>query len=74
MAIARDGGTARKTAATLSGIPGTLVIPSALLLAGGGWAERGETSDLVRSFHGRVFTDESIRDLVALAESLEDAK
>jgi hypothetical protein len=74
LAIARDGGTARKTAATLSGIPGTLVIPSALLLAGGGWAERGETSDLVRSFHGRVFTDESIRDLVALAKSLEDAK
>lgn len=74
LAIARDGGTARKTAATLSGIPGALVIPSALLLAGGGWAERGETSELVRSFSGRVFTDESIRDLVALATSLENGK
>jgi|GEM_PF-3095814 len=67
VAIARDGGTARKTAATLLDVPAVLKVPGALVLVGPGWASRGESDELVRAFSGRVFTDQTLHDLAQLA-------
>ncbi|WP_144832535.1 hypothetical protein [Microbacterium sp. BH-3-3-3] len=65
VAVAQDGGTARKTAATLLPVPLALTIPAYLLLAGPGWQSRTETLGLFHAFEGRVFTDRGRTDLVA---------
>ena len=67
VSVARDGGTARKTAATLLGLPALLTVPGAVLLVGTGWANRGESDQLVRVFGGRVYTEHSIPALATLA-------
>lgn len=67
VAAARDGGTARKTGSTLLKLPPVLKIPGAVVLIGPGWADRGESDDLVSAFGGRVFTDQTLGDLAALA-------
>ena len=67
VAIARDGGTARKTAATLLKVPVQLGTPVALVLFGTGWAARGESDDLIRAYAGRVFTEHTLNHLAALA-------
>jgi hypothetical protein len=67
IAVARDGGTARKTAATLLKLPALLSLPGAAVLVGTGWADRGESDALVRAFGGRVYTEHSLPALAALA-------
>ena len=67
VAVARDGGTARKTAATLLKLPQDLVLPGVAVLLGTGWSDRGESDDLVRAFAGRVYTERSLPDLAAMA-------
>ena len=73
VAVARDGGTARKTAATLLRLPQTLELPAALVLMGTGWAGRGESDGLVRAFAGRVYTEHTLPALAAMAAALSDA-
>jgi len=67
VAAARDGGTARKTSATLLQVPQQLLVPAAVVLVGAGWSNRGETDALVRAFGGRVFTESRINELAALS-------
>lgn len=67
LAIANDGGTARKTAATLQSVPAMLRIDSAIVLAGQGWSVRGETDTLIRAFSGRAYGDGHLSELVAAA-------
>lgn len=72
VAVARDGGTARKTAATLLKLPQTLELPAALVLMGTGWAGRGESDGLVRAFAGRVYTEHTLTELAAMTAALSD--
>lgn len=67
IAIARDGGTARKTAATLLQLPKRFSVPAVVVLFGTGWADRGESDDLVRAYGGRLYTEHTLRDLAHLA-------
>lgn len=67
VAIARDGGTARKTAATLLQIPKKIAVPAVLALFGTGWADRGESDDLVRAYGGRLYTEQTLDGLASLA-------
>lgn len=67
IAVARDGGTARKSAATVLKLPERLVLPGVAVLLGAGWSERGESDDLVRAFAGRVYTERNLADLAAMA-------
>lgn len=70
VSVARDGGTARKTAATFLKLPDLLALPGVLLLIGTGWADRGESDRLVRAFSGRVYTEHSLPALAAMAAEL----
>lgn len=72
IAVARDGGTARRSAATVLKLPGDLVLPGVAVLLGTGWSERGESDDLVRAFAGRVYTERSLSDLAAMAADMSD--
>lgn len=67
VAIARDGGTARKTAATLLKLPKKIAVPTVLVLFGTGWADRGESDDLVREYGGRLYTEQTLEGLASLA-------
>jgi len=67
VAIARDGGTARKTAATLLKLPKKIAVPTVLVLFGTGWADRGESDDLVREYGGRLYTEQTLEALASLA-------
>lgn len=67
VATARDGGTARKTAATLLQLPKRIAAPSVLVLFGTGWADRGESDDLVRAYGGRLYTEQTLDGLANLA-------
>lgn len=67
VAIARDGGTARKTAATLLQLPKKIAVPAVLVLFGTGWADRGESDDLVRAYGGRLYTEQTLDGLASLA-------
>lgn len=67
VAIARDGGTARKTAATLLRLPKKISVPAVLILFGTGWADRGESDDLVRAYGGRLYTELTLDGLASLA-------
>ena len=69
-AVARDGGTARKSAATVLKLRGVLTLPGAAVLVGTGWAQRGESDDLVRAFDGRVYTEHSLPAFAAVAAEL----
>lgn len=70
VAIARDGGTARKTAATLLQLPKKISVPAVLVLCGTGWADRGESDDLVRAYGGRIYTEQTLDGLAGLAASV----
>ncbi|TWE12589.1 hypothetical protein [Rudaeicoccus suwonensis] len=70
VAIARDGGTARKTAATLLQLPQKISMPAVLVLFGTGWADRGESDDLVRAYGGRIYTERTLDALASLAASV----
>lgn len=70
VAVARDGGTARKTAATFLSLPETLALPAALVLIGTGWADRGESDKLVRAFGGRIYTEHTLQELAVLAAEM----
>lgn len=70
IAIARDGGTARKTAATLLQLPKRFNVPSVLVLFGTGWADRGESDDLVRAFGGRLYTEHTLEQLAEAASTV----
>lgn len=70
VAIARDGGTARKTAATFLKLPDVLPLPALMVLLGGGWAERGESDRLIRAFGGRIYTEHTLLALAAAAAEL----
>ena len=65
VAVAHDGGTARKTGATLLRAPSALTVPAYLVLAGMGWADRSESDALFEAYSGLVFTDTSTYELVA---------
>lgn len=67
VAIARDGGTARKTAATLLQLPKKITVPAVLVLCGTGWADRGESDDLVRAYGGHLYTEQTLDGLASLA-------
>lgn len=67
VAIARDGGTARKTAATLLQLPRKIAVPTVLVLFGTGWADRSESDDLVRAYGGRLYTEQTLDGLASLA-------
>lgn len=71
-AIARDGGTARKSAASVLKLPKDLVLPGIAVLVGTGWSARGESDDLVRAFDGRVYTEHSLPQLAAMAADSSD--
>ena len=73
VAIARDGGTARKTAATLLQLPKRFTVPAVLVLFGTGWAHRGESDDLVRAYSGRLYTEHTLTDLAHLTASVGGA-
>jgi hypothetical protein len=62
--VARDGGTASKNASRLINAGGVRV-PTFLVVAGPGWADRNETADLAVAFNGRVFADHDLNRLVA---------
>lgn len=68
VSVANDGGTARRSGGNLQDLPSKINVPVALVLAGPGWAERGESTALVSAFGGRVFTDQSIAQLADLDE------
>jgi hypothetical protein len=70
IALAKDGGTARRSGGTLAKLPTLLRIPAAALLVGPGWAQRSESGDLVRAYGGRIFTDRTLPDLVELAATV----
>ncbi|SOC48551.1 hypothetical protein SAMN05660748_1247 [Blastococcus aggregatus] len=72
IAVARDGGTARRSAATVLKLPGNLVLPGVAVLLGTGWSERGESDDLIRAFEGRVYTERGLTDLAAMATDQSD--
>lgn len=72
VSVARDGGTARKTAATFLELPDLLALPGVVLLVGTGWADRGESDKLVRAFGGRVYTEHSLPALAAMAAELSE--
>lgn len=72
IAVARDGGTARKSAATVLKLPAHLVLPGVAVLVGMGWSARGESDDLVRAFEGRVYTEHTLPQLAAMAADLSD--
>ena len=67
VSVARDGGTARKNGGRLKTLPSQFDAPAAVLLIGHGWAERGESLELIQAFAGRVFTERSIDALVSVA-------
>lgn len=67
IAVARDGGTARKSAGTVLKLPAALVLPGVAVLLGTGWSERSESDDLVRAFEGRVYNERTLPDLAAMA-------
>lgn len=62
-ALAKDGGSARKSAGTKIKMVRPSV-PVALVTLGSGWSQRRETADLVRSFDGSVFTELTLDALV----------
>ena len=70
VAVARDGGTARKTAATLLNLPKRLAVPAVVVLFGTGWADRGESDDLVRAYSGRLYTENTLASLARLTRSV----
>ena len=51
ISVARDGGTARKSGGRLRMLPAQFDAPAAVLLIGHGWAERGESLELIRAFY-----------------------
>jgi hypothetical protein len=61
--VARDGGTARKTAGRLKDLRRAR-IPIYLVLAGRGWASRNETAELATTFDGRLYADHHLERLV----------
>lgn len=65
-AIARDGGTARKTGATLLKLSTRFSSAAVLVLVGTGWADRGESDDLVRAYGGRLYTEHTLGELAHL--------
>lgn len=73
VAVARDGGTARKTGATLLQLPSKFSLPAVLVLFGTGWAERGESDDLVRAYGGRLYTESTLTHLAAMAGAVRRA-
>ncbi|MXW57836.1 MAG: hypothetical protein F4124_15080 [Acidimicrobiia bacterium] len=70
ISVARDGGTARKSGGRLRTLPSQFGVPAAVVLIGHGWAARGESMELIKSFDGRVFTEQSVEDLVTAAIAL----
>lgn len=63
LAIAHDGGTARKTGATLVFAPADLTVPAFVIVAGQGWAARSESLNLFEAFSNRVYTDNTVGEL-----------
>ena len=73
-ASARDGGTARKSIASLAQMELGDRAQMAVLLTGPGWRQRNETAVLAEVFDGRIYTDQSLDELVAdIAAAIEDS-
>ena len=47
-----------------------IVVPAVLVLFGTGWADRGESDDLVRAYGGRLYTEQTLDGLASLAASV----
>lgn len=74
ISVARDGGTARKNGGRLRTLPTQFDTPAAAVVVGPGWADRGESTELVAAFTGRVFTELTMTDLAATAAALSTAE
>lgn len=71
-ASARDGGTARKSIASLAQMELGDRAQMAVLLTGPGWRQRNETAVLAEVLDGRIYTDMSLDELVAdIAATIE---
>jgi hypothetical protein len=68
--VMRDSGSASKAARKLIGMARDRSLPTAVLVAGPGWAARSETAELAAAFDGRLFSD---RDLPRLADDIVQA-
>ena len=62
--VMRDSGSASKGARKLIGMTRNKTLPTAVLVAGPGWASRSETAELAAAFEGRLFSDRSLPRLV----------
>lgn len=59
-AIARDSGTASKSASQLRAMKRSPDLPIAVVVAGPGWAARNETAALALDFEGRLYSEQSL--------------
>lgn len=66
--LAKDGGSARKTLAAKLQMTAPRV-PVYVVVLGGGFSQRNETVELVRHFHGAIYTEQT---LPALAAAISD--
>jgi hypothetical protein len=73
ISVARDGGTARKSAGRLTTLPARLGLPCTLVLVGPGWAQRNETTELARPFEGRIYTEQTLADLANSLRGMVEA-
>ena len=64
VSVASDGGTANESGKALLELPGRLAVPVAVVLVGLGWSGRNETAALAKALDGRVFTEQSLGELV----------
>jgi hypothetical protein len=68
--VQRDSGSASKAARKLKGMKRNRALPTAVLVAGSGWASRGETVEIAIDFEGRLFSDRDVgllkRDIAAV--------
>ena len=74
---ARDSGTARNNASRLRAMHRREDLPVAVVVSGPGWAARNETADLAIAFHGRLYSDRSLRplaDQIANTMELEEGR
>jgi hypothetical protein len=64
ISVQRDSGSASKAARKLIGMRRPADLPTAILVAGPGWAARNETAELAVAFKGRLFSDSHLSRLV----------
>jgi hypothetical protein len=66
VSLANDGGSVGKTWRRLAGVPGTLTVDAAVIVAGLGWSVRNETAQLASAFGGRLCSERNMSQLAAM--------